>query len=178
MTQQQESRQDEVARVRGYLTTQAAKRTPAQIVEALREAQQALVGAMDAITEAGFRTPPRAGEWAAADVLEHVRQMTALEELSITAACLRGEQPANVRDQIEPAPPDATGASLLAAIAASRERLIAVALAADPQAHLDVTWSHPEFGQMNWREWLLFGRVHMLDHVRQLQAVAETAVAQ
>ncbi len=26
---------------------------------------------------------------------------------------------------------------------------------------------------MHWREWLLFARVHTLDHTRQIQAIAE-----
>ena len=55
---------------------------------------------------------------------------------------------------------------------AYRERLIAVVLQADPQAHLDIVWGHNEFGKMNWREWLLFARVHTLDHARQMQAIA------
>jgi len=66
---------------------------------------------------------------------------------------------------------------LLAELEALRERLIASVLQADPQAHLDITWGHREFGQMNWREWLLFARVHILDHARQMQAIA-AALAQ
>jgi hypothetical protein len=27
---------------------------------------------------------------------------------------------------------------------------------------------------MNWREWLLFARVHTLDHARQMLAIAHT----
>jgi hypothetical protein len=61
---------------------------------------------------------------------------------------------------------------MLADVEAMRERLIAVVLRADPQAHLDIVWGHNEFGKMNWREWLLFARVHTLDHARQLQAIA------
>ena len=60
---------------------------------------------------------------------------------------------------------------MLAKLEASRESLIALVMQADPQAHLDITWGHREFGQMNWREWLLFARVHTLDHTRQMQAI-------
>jgi hypothetical protein len=63
---------------------------------------------------------------------------------------------------------------LLADIERSRARLIAVVLQADPQAHLDIIWGHNEFGNMNWREWFLFARVHTLDHARQMQAIAAT----
>jgi len=35
-----------------------------------------------------------------------------------------------------------------------------------------VKMKHPWFGEFSWREWLLFMRVHDLDHARQLQAIA------
>ena len=84
----------------------------------------------------------------------------------------RGEQPPNVDDALEQAPTNATREHMLADIEALRERLIAVVMQADPQAHLDIVWGHNEFGNMNWREWLLFARVHTLDHTRQMQAIS------
>jgi len=84
----------------------------------------------------------------------------------------RGEQPANINDQLEHVPTSATREQLLADIAAHRDRLIAVVLQVDPQARLDILWGHNEFGFMNWREWLLFARVHTLDHDRQIQAIS------
>ncbi len=84
----------------------------------------------------------------------------------------RGEQPENVDDALEQAPTNATREQLLTDIEALRAGLIAVVLRADPQAHLDIVWGHNEFGKMNWREWLLFARVHTLDHARQMQAIA------
>ena len=170
--EKQETREEEVARVRSYLTSQAMRRTPAQLVEALREAQQQFLAALAAVPDAAFRTTPKEGEWSAADVLAHVRSIAAIDERSICGVIERGEQPANVDDQLEQAPKNATREQLLADIEAFRERLIAVVLQAAPQAHLDIVWGHNEFGNMNWREWLLFARVHTLDHARQMQAIA------
>lgn len=45
---------------------------------------------------------------------------------------------------------------------------------ADPSAFLTVTWEHPMFGELNWREWFLFMRIHSKDHARQLQAMTES----
>ncbi len=168
----QETRAEEVARVRSYLASQAMRRTPAQLVDALREAHQQFLAATDAVPDAAFRTIPREGEWSAADVLAHVRSIAALDERSICGVLEHGEQPANVDDQLEQAPTNATREYMLADIEALRERLIAVVLQAGPQAHLDIVWGHNEFGNMNWREWLLFARVHTLDHARQMQAIA------
>jgi len=168
----QETREEEVARVRSYLASQAMRRTPAQLVETLREAHQQFLAATAAVPDAAFRTVPREGEWSAADVLAHVCSIAAFDERSICGVIERGEQPANVDDVLEHAPTDATREQMLADIAALRERLMTVVLQADPQAHLDIVWGHNEFGNMNWREWLLFARVHTLDHARQMQAIA------
>ena len=173
----QETREEEVARVQSYLASQAMRRTPEQLVEALREAHGQFLEATAAIPDAVFSTPPREGEWSAADVLEHVRAIAAIDERSIPAAIERGERPSDVRDVIEPAQPGATREQVIAEINGLRERLIAEVLRADPQAHLDIVWRHNEFGQMNWREWLLFARVHTLDHTRQIQAIS-AALAQ
>jgi uncharacterized damage-inducible protein DinB len=170
--EKQETREEEVARVRSYLVSQAMSRTPEQLVEALRKAHQQLLMAVTAVPDAVFRTVPREGEWSAADVLAHVRRIAAFEERSIRGVIERGEQPAHVADVLEHAPANAEREDLLAEIEALRERLIAVVLQADSQAHLDIVWGHSEFGTMNWREWLLFARVHTLDHARQMQVIA------
>ncbi|MEO8972219.1 MAG: DinB family protein, partial [Ktedonobacteraceae bacterium] len=156
---------------------QAIKRTPSQLVEVLREAHHQFLVATAAISDANFRTPPQEGEWAAADVLGHVCTIAALEENSIRAIIERGEQPSPIVDRIESAPAGATREDMLSELEQSREQLFTLVLHADPTAHLEITWGHGEFGRMNWREWLLFARVHALDHTRQMQTI-ETALAQ
>lgn len=170
--EKQETREEEVARVRSYLASQAMRHTPVQLVEALQEAHHQFLAATAAVPDAAFRATPKEGEWSAADVLAHVRSIAAFDERSICGVIERGDQPANVDDVLEQAPTNTTREQLLADIEALRERLIAVVLQADPQAHLDIVWGHNEFGNMNWREWLLFARVHTLDHARQMQAIA------
>jgi uncharacterized damage-inducible protein DinB len=173
MTQEkQETREEEVARVRSYLASQAMRRTPEQLVEALREAHQQFLVAAAAVPDAAFRTIPKEGGWSAADVLAHVRAISAFDEQSICGVIEHAEQPMDVNDALEQAPTDATREQLLADIERHRERLTAEVLKADPQAHLDIVWGHNEFGKMNWREWLLFARVHTLDHTRQMQTIA------
>ena len=60
---------------------------------------------------------------------------------------------------------------LLTALQRSMQHLARTIHQADPDSHLEVTWKHFELGAMNWREWLLLARVHLLDHVRQLQTM-------
>jgi hypothetical protein len=172
---QQVGRAEEIARVRGYLVAQAAKRTPAELVETLREAHAELLQALERVPETAFRTAPAAEEWSAADVLAHVRSMALYDATAIPNAISAGTAPnAGIRDQIEPAPSGATRAQLLGDLNDAREKLIAAALAADPEAHLDVRWPMSDFGALNWREALLFARVHTLDHARQMAAIAAT----
>lgn len=173
----QETREEEIARVRSYLTGQSMKRTPAQLVEAVREAHRQFLEAAGAISSEDFSTPPQGGEWSAADVLNHVYRIAALEEQTIRAVIERGEQPADVPDLSVPAA-GLTPEQMLADISAMRERLATSVLQADPQAHLDITWRGSDFGMLNWREWLLFARIHELDHARQLQAIAARLSAQ
>ncbi|HLI09692.1 MAG TPA: DinB family protein [Ktedonobacteraceae bacterium] len=172
-----ETREEEIARIRSYLASQSAKRTPAQLIEALREAHRQFLQAAAALPEAAFFTSPQEGEWSASDVLNHVYRIASLEEQTICSVLERGERPSDVLDISTPSP-DLTPEGMLIAISASRERLFASVLQADPQAYLDITWRGSDFGQLNWREWLLFARVHELDHARQLQAIVASLVSQ
>lgn len=168
--QKVESRAEEVARVRGYLSSQAMKRTPAQIVEALKEAQQQFVQATMSIPEDLFHTPPQPGEWSGAEIMAHVLAIANFDLKTIVALLEKGERGPdwNKLDDYEVSSREAG----LAELESMREKLIKAALNTDPNAHLDVTWSHPEFGLFQWREGLLFARVHTLDHARQMAGVA------
>ena len=173
MTQHhQETRQQEIARVRSYLASQSMRRTPAELIEVVHQAHLQFLEAMAAIPDALFHTPPRDGEWSAADVLQHVHNIALMEERAFRAVLERGERPSDVRDVIEHAPANTSRTQAIAAIEHLREQISSLVLHADPQAHLDIVWGHTEFGLMNWREWLLFARVHILDHARQMQAIA------
>ena len=169
--ERQETREQEVARVRGYLASQSLRRTPTQLAEALREAYQQFLTVTAAVPDASFYTLPRQGEWSAADVLAHVCAIAAYEAQTICTVIERGEQPQDITAMPAPASQAAMREQMLLDLQQSRERLIAAVLRADPEAHLNITWEHDEFGKMHWREWLLFARVHMLDHTRQMQSI-------
>ena len=150
--ERQETREQEVARVRSYLASQALRRTPAQLVETLQEAHQQFLTAVATVPDALSRTTPSEGEWSALDVLLHMYTMTAFDASTIAEVLERGEQPPDIQDAIVPAPQETTRSDLLADLERFRQQLIAVVLQAEPNAHLDIIWSHPEFGAMNLRE--------------------------
>src|SRR5258708_39682945 len=91
--EKQETREEEVARVRSYLASQAMRRTLEQLVEALREAHRQFLAATAAIPDTAFRTIPVEGAWSAADALAHVRSIAALAERSICGVMHRRLHP-------------------------------------------------------------------------------------
>lgn len=36
---------------------------------------------------------------------------------------------------------------------------------------LEATWAHPWFGELNFKEWIAFQRMHATDHVQQIEAL-------
>ncbi|WP_165423506.1 DinB family protein [Ktedonosporobacter rubrisoli] len=166
----------EIAQLRSYLASQAMRRTPAQLLEALQKTYAEFVQATHTIPDSAFYTSPQEQEWSAAKVVAHVQTMLAAYQQAISMVLECGEQPEAQSEAISGAiDPSLQGVSreqLLSALEATCEHLRDVVLRADPQAHLDLSWGHFELGQMHWREWLLFARVHLKVHVQQMQDLA------
>jgi uncharacterized damage-inducible protein DinB len=162
---------DEQRRIRGYLTAQAAKLTPVEIVEKVGVAMAQLRAAAGAVPPARFNDPPAVGEWSANEVMAHVVEAGRHFGGAILKL-LDGQPPGAPRDaparDTAPRPLEAWWALLERDRAALFERV----LKADPTARLEGTVEHPFFGPLNWRETLLFIRLHDLDHAGQLQKVA------
>jgi uncharacterized damage-inducible protein DinB len=163
---------DEQKRIRGYLEAQGAKLTPTAIVDKVREAMERLHTAAMAIPPARFAEPPAPGEWSANEVMAHVVDAGRHFGEGIVRA-LDGLAPGERRHAAErPAAPSHTAGEWLAMLDRDREQLFDRALRADPAARLEQSISHGFFGLLNWRETLLFIRVHDLDHAGQLEKIA------
>ena len=162
---------DEQLRIRGYLKAQAAKLTPAEIVEKVKVAMLQLRAAADAVPPARFGDPPAAGEWSANEVMAHVVE-AGRHFGGAVLRLLDGQPPGAPRD----APARDTAPRPLetwwALLERDRSALFERVLGADPRARLEGAVEHPFFGPLNWREALLFIRLHDLDHAGQLQKVA------
>lgn len=172
--QQAETREQQLARVREYLLAQGEKLSPAAIVEKVRESQEALLAAAARLPAASLATAPAAGEWSAAEVLQHVISSGANVGRRIVETIERSDAAGVLfEDRLEHVDADLDVARARELLLAEREALFAVALAADPAAHLDrPAIEHMWFGPLNWKAALLFLRVHDLDHARQIEAIA------
>lgn len=164
----------EAERIRSYLVAQAAKLSLPELVEKVRRDCQPLAAAAALVPPERFHWAPAPGEWSAADVWAHIIEMNEVGATAIEAI-IQGHQPPVrvVDDSIRQAARALPGGpECHARYHARREQLLARVAAARGDEHLHTAIRHPMFGDLNWRQWLLFMRVHDLDHLRQLQAVA------
>ncbi|MFQ5382090.1 MAG: DinB family protein [Dehalococcoidia bacterium] len=167
--------QDELERVRGYLVSQASKLSIPQLVEKVRNDSAPLREAADLVAPERLAERPAEGEWSAAEVWTHILQMNEHGATAIPRIIETGELPERADDTISGDTREGftTGRQYYDAFLARREELLARVAEAKGDEHLDVKINHAMFGDLNWREWLLFMRVHDLDHLRQLQSVAQ-----
>jgi len=162
-------RDAEFQRIRTYLQQQAAQKTVAELFERVREGMDDLITAARAIPGALLTTNPAGDEWSPIECLQHAVQSNAHVASDVLHVALSGARSADPEPQFAP-----DRDALIAAQTASLESLWAHVSEADPAAHTGLTWEHPFFGQLNWREWLLFLRIHAKDHARQLDAMRES----
>jgi len=163
---------DEQLRLRGYLQAQGAKLAPPELVERVRQAMAQLRERLMAVPAGRFTERPAEGEWSANEVMAHVVEAGRHFGEGILRA-LDGLAPGERRHAAErPAAPSHSASEWLAMLDRDRETLFDRALRADPTARLEQSISHGFFGSLNWRETLLFIRVHDLDHAGQLEKIA------
>ncbi len=162
---------EEQARIRTYLQAQGAKLTPAEIVEKVQLAMRDLRAAAALVPANRFAQRPGPDDWSGNEVLAHVVAAGRYFGGAIVALAAGASLPARPTSrgtEGEPRPAE----EWLEILEDDRAALFARVLTADPSAHLDGAVEHPFFGLLNWRETLLFMRLHDLDHAGQLKQIA------
>lgn len=158
----------EFERIRGYLQQQAAEKSTAELFERVKEGMGELIASARAVPSALLATNPPGDDWSPMDCLKHAVQSNLQVAQDVLHVALTGSRPGEPEPEL-PADRDA----LIAAQEASMESLWAHVSEADPGANLHITWPHPFFGELNWREWFIFLRIHARDHARQMGAMRE-----
>ena len=162
---------DEQKRIRGYLQAQGAKLTPAEIVEKVQQAMRDLRAAAALVPATRFAQRPGPDDWSGNEVLAHVvaaGRYFGGAIVALTAGAPLPARPTSRGNEAESHPAE----KWLEILEEDRATLFARVLTADPSAHLNGTVEHPFFGPLNWRETLLFMRLHDLDHAGQLKQIA------
>jgi len=168
---------DEQLRIRSYLEAQGAKLAPPATIEKVRAAMADLRAAADAVPRNRFSERPEPDEWSANEVLAHVVSAGSHFGAAILSALDNRPQPPRAEGRGIEGAPARTAAQWCDLLARDREALFARVLRADPLAQLEKPIEHGMFGPLNWRETLLFMRLHDLDHARQLQKIAAALTA-
>jgi hypothetical protein len=184
----------ESVRMREYLAERAAALTPGEIRSRVRAAMRELDQSLAGVDDAAARHRPIAGEWTIAQVVDHVAQ-TQIRSVDELRHLLAGRRP--------PAPPVYEALTSGAALWAPWEELLdglrsandemdrclaAAAEAPEPpdtaakaRAILLANRTAPDgstspelfIAELDWREYALVQRLHLLDHrtqVRKLRA--------
>lgn len=160
-------------RIRGYLQAQAAKQTVPQLVERIDKDMSQVEAALGSVPFERYTERPGEEDWSANEIAAHLAKTSRSVADGIAAVLRDGSKPARVADTIEEAGRVQDAAAWWEELRRDRLALFELVKAAAGDEYLDVTWEHAMFGELNWREWLLFTRLHDLDHARQLQQTAE-----
>ena len=164
---------EEDLRVRGYLIAQANKLSIPDLVQKVRADTAPLQAVGAAVPAEHFNERPAPNDWAAAEVYTHILEMNERGARAIEGILDHGALPPPISDTIAGGARAelANAAQYWQAYIARREALLARVLRAAGDEHPEIKITHNQFGALSWREWLLFMRVHDLDHMRQLQAI-------
>lgn len=166
--------EEEIKNLRNYLATQSMRRTPAQLIEALQEAYHQFTITVAVLPDTAYYTLSDEHAWSAFEIIEHVCLFMSSYKASICCVLEKGQRPSDVHDRQEIIPHRnraGTQDELLFTLEEVFRHLTRSVHQADQFIHLDITWNHFELGAMHWREWLLFARVHLLDHVHQVKQI-------
>jgi len=167
---------DEQKRIKSYLEAQGAKLSPPAIVDKVRAAMADLGKAALAVPAARFGERPEPEEWSANEVMAHVVAAGTYFGGGIVSALDGTPPPPRMKDQGVTGATSRSASEWTGLLSRDREVLFDRVLRADPLANLERPIEHGMFGPLNWREALLFMRLHDLDHAGQLQKIA-TALA-
>jgi len=163
---------DEERRILEYLQAQGAKQSPAAVVERVRAAMEDVRAAAGEVPAARFAERPAPDEWSANEVMAHVLSAGTYFGAAIVRVLDGAPAGPGIREALPADIPARTAEEWWGRLRSDREALFDRVRAADPGARLDATIEHPFFGPLNWRETLLFMRLHDLDHAGQLRRIA------
>ena len=163
---------DEQQRIRGYLKAQGAKLALAELIEKVRAAMDELHAAATAVPADRFADRPAADEWSGNEVMAHVVTTGARFAEGIRRILDGGAAGPPIADVLERDAPRRTADEWWQRLVDDRTALFDQVLRADPTANPERTIEHRMFGALNWRETILFLRLHDLDHAGQLRKIA------
>ena len=163
---------EQLKQVESWIRSEAASKSVEEVQQWIQSRFDRLAETARAVPSDALTMVPEGEDWTPIGTLKHIAEWTAQCGEDVLHTSLTGTRPGNPPPEL---PEDRD--ILLGAIAEAVASVWAHVQAADPASFLDVTWEHPFFGQMNWREWHLFLGVHASDHERQIKELSGAAGA-
>ena len=162
---------EEQQRVRGYLQAQAAKLSVPELMAKVLADSEALKTAAASADGIDYTKRPSGDNWSVNEVLAHVTDSCVRVNAGILAAVHEGTAARPLQDALQATGDVRRPMEWWDTLSAERRSLFKQLEAVTGDEHLDVKWNHPLFGDLNWREWLLFLRLHDGDHARQVEGI-------
>lgn len=162
--------EEERERGRSYLISQSAKYGLLDLWPRIAGARLEYLQAIEGLSDAQARWSAAPGEWNILDVTRHLVTWTN-GVVEVCRALIDGSAPPDLRvgdlGDLEYADIDAARRALL------RTSVNTAALIAIDDSLIDPIATHPHeyFGPLKVKAWLLFLRVHDLDHLAQIRAL-------
>lgn len=165
--------QEERARVRGYLLSQAEKYGWLELWPRIVEGRLAFLDAIRGVGEAQADFRPAEGAWTIREVAHHV--LLGSRAVAATIERLALGQPADQVHWADPAHEPAVESlpALRRMILADSVAFSNLATRFPDDVSLTATAPHGLFGDLHCRGWFMFQRVHDQDHARQVQAIKD-----
>jgi uncharacterized damage-inducible protein DinB len=153
-------------RVRGYLVSQGDERDWVDLWPRFIQERGNLLRAMEKVSDEQADFKPDAESWSIREIVEHVLNvsrggMRRIEDLSA------GREPSNIEGGRMPT----KFAMLRRHLTEHSIRYSALLERLPPTPNYKITAPHGSFGELNFRSWFVFERVHDTDHVNQIEAV-------
>jgi uncharacterized damage-inducible protein DinB len=156
-------------RVRSYLVTQGEQRDWVDLWPRFIQERGNLLRATEKVSDEQAAFNPDSESWSIREIVEHVLNvsragMRRIEELS-AGRKLSSPAPGRMPTKFSMLRRHLTEHSIR--YSALLERL-------PPSPDYNVTAPHESFGDLNFRSWFVFERVHDTDHLGQIEAVKDT----
>ena len=162
---------EEQQRVRAYLQAQAAKLTVPALMAKVTVDSEALKNAAASADRIDYTRRPTEDSWSVNEVLAHVADSCVRVNAGVLAAVREGTPARPLQDALQATGDVRRPMEWWDTLSAERRSLFKQLETVTGDEHLEVKWNHPFFGDLNWREWILFLRLHDGDHARQIEAI-------
>ena len=137
----------------------------------MQEGHDALISSLDGVSDAQAAWKPAPDEWSILELMDHVVTIKRFL-VALTQHMSQGAWPPGLTEawQEESAQDGATVARFTSiaeardAADAAHDALLAFLRGVTPEMNTEKTFTHFLFGAMNFREWIIFERIHDGDH--------------